>query len=98
MPVKVSVHHPSLSLFDRLIRPGQILSTDGGVLIIDQICLVIPDPRQFPDLKAVPNGFERGLSKLAKSTSTLPNDQSTLNGRGGWVAKKEAWSFQTMKL
>ena len=27
----------------------KILSTDGRVLIVDQICLVIPDPCQFAD-------------------------------------------------
>jgi len=46
LSVKVLVCDPSLPLFDHLVRPGQILSTDGRVLIIDQICLVIPDPRQ----------------------------------------------------
>jgi len=29
-----------LPLFDCLVRPGQILSTDCGVLIVDQICLL----------------------------------------------------------
>jgi len=48
LSVKASVCDPSLPLFDHLVRPGQILSTDGGVLIVDQIYLVIPDPRRFP--------------------------------------------------
>jgi hypothetical protein len=36
-------------VLDDVLRLDKILSTDGGVLIIDQICLVIPDPRRFPD-------------------------------------------------
>jgi len=40
---------PLSSVLDDVLRLDKILSTDGGVLIIDQICLVIPDPRRFPD-------------------------------------------------
>jgi len=44
----------SLPLFDCLVLgPGQILSTDCVVLIIDQICLVILDPHQFPDVSGM---------------------------------------------
>ena len=49
LSVEASVYDSSLSLFDCLIRPAQILSINGGVLIVDQICLVIPDPCRFPD-------------------------------------------------
>ena len=41
--VKVPVSE-SLHLFYHVLRPDKILSTDCGVLTIDQICLVIPDP------------------------------------------------------
>ena len=41
---------PLSSVLDDVLRLDKILSTDGGVLIIDQICLVIPDPRRFPDV------------------------------------------------
>jgi hypothetical protein len=46
---KVSMADPLSSVLDDVLRLDKILSTDGGVLIIDQICLVIPDPRRFPD-------------------------------------------------
>jgi hypothetical protein len=39
---------------DDVLRLDKILSTDGGVLIIDQICLVIPDPCRFPDGQTSP--------------------------------------------
>ena len=42
--IKVSVPDPSSHLFDHLVRPAQIISIDCRVLIVDQICLVIPDP------------------------------------------------------
>ena len=38
------------SVLDGVLSLDKILSTDGRVLIIDQICLVILDPRQFPDV------------------------------------------------
>jgi hypothetical protein len=39
------VHEEVLSvLLDNVLRLDKILSPDGRVLIIDQICLVIPDP------------------------------------------------------
>jgi hypothetical protein len=41
---------PSSPLFDCLVRPDQMLYTDRGVLIGDQIYLVIPAPLQFPDV------------------------------------------------
>ena len=47
---KVSAADPLSSVLDDVVRLDKILSTDGGVLIIDQICLVIPDPRRFPDI------------------------------------------------
>jgi hypothetical protein len=46
---KASVADPLSSVLDDVLRLDKILSTDSGVLIIDQICLVIPDPRRFPD-------------------------------------------------
>jgi hypothetical protein len=49
LSVEASVHDPSSPLFAHLVRPCLILSTDCGVLIVDQIYLVIPDPRRFPD-------------------------------------------------
>ena len=51
--VEASVYDSSLSLFDCLIRPAQILSINSGVLIVDQICLVIPDPHRFPDVSPI---------------------------------------------
>ena len=45
----MSVADPLSPVLDDVLRLDKILSTDGGVLIIDQICLVIPDPCQFPD-------------------------------------------------
>ena len=40
----VSGSDPSLHQFYDMLRPDKILSTDCRVLIVDQICLVIPDP------------------------------------------------------
>ena len=45
----MSAADPLSSVLDDVVRLDKILSTDGGVLIIDQICLVIPAPRRFPD-------------------------------------------------
>ena len=59
--IEASVLDPSWHLFDHLVRPAQILSIDCGVLIIDQICLVIPGPRRFPDLKFHHLAFNRFL-------------------------------------
>ena len=42
--IEASVSDPSSYLFDCLLRLAQILSTGCRVLIVDQICLVIPDP------------------------------------------------------
>ena len=41
---KVLVADPLSSVLDDVSRPDNILSTDGRVIIIDQICLVILDP------------------------------------------------------
>ena len=46
---KVSVTDPLSSVLDDVLRLDKTLFTDGGVLIVDQICLVIPGPRRFPD-------------------------------------------------
>jgi hypothetical protein len=37
-------------VLDDVLRLDKFLSTDGRVLIIDQICPVIPDPCRFPDV------------------------------------------------
>jgi hypothetical protein len=50
LSVKVSVSDPSSQLFYDVLKPDKILSTDCGVLIVDQICLAIPNPHQFPDV------------------------------------------------
>ena len=51
---KVSAADHLSSVLDDVLRLDKILSTDGGVSIIDQICLVIPDPCRFPvGLRAV---------------------------------------------
>ena len=51
------MYDPLSPLFQHLVRPCQVLSTDCGVLIVDQIYLVIPDPCRFPDgMVAVPTG------------------------------------------
>ena len=50
LSVKVSVSDPSPHLFCDVFRPNKILSTNCGVLIVDQICLDILNPHQFPDV------------------------------------------------
>ena len=50
----MSAADPLSSVLDGVLRLDKILSTDGGVSIIDQICLVIPDPRRFPDVQVGP--------------------------------------------
>jgi len=80
LSVKASVCDPFLPLFDHLAGPGQILSTDGGVLIVDQICLVIPDPRRFPDVNH-PLHFHRtswNRSWLVKSFARGPSSSPPL--------------------
>jgi len=47
---KVSVADPLSSVLDDILNLDKILSTDGGVLIIDQICLVILDSCRFSDV------------------------------------------------
>ena len=62
---KVSAADPLLSVLDDVLRLDKILSTDGGVLIIDQICLVIPDPCWFPD------GFDHNIGHILCSDSPV---------------------------
>jgi hypothetical protein len=50
LSVKMSGSDPSSHLFYDVLRPNKILSTDCGVLIVDKICLGIPNPCQFPDV------------------------------------------------
>ena len=45
----MSAADPLSYVLDDVLSLDKILSTDGRVLIIDQICLVILDPRWFPD-------------------------------------------------
>ena len=50
LSVKGSVSDPSSHLFYDVLRPDKILSIDCGVIIVDQICLGIPNPCRFPDV------------------------------------------------
>jgi hypothetical protein len=72
------------SVLDDVLRLDKTLFTDGGVLIVDQICLVIPGPRQFPD------GAMTQLRQLTKSLSTAKEQ-----AQAGLV---EYWQFLKAKF
>jgi hypothetical protein len=65
---------PLSSVLDDVLRLDKILSTDGGVLIIDQICLVIPDPRRFPDVNYWHTMRTRSASNKASKRESSYSD------------------------